>query len=86
MIPVLALVRWRRPGGRCHGVWLPLILIWLILLPFVLVLLPFAILILALVGAKPLGTVAALWNLLVALKGTEIDVDGPSGAFVIRIF
>jgi hypothetical protein len=85
MIPLVASVRWRRPGGRAYGLWLPLFVLWLILLPVVLVLLPVVILILALARARPLATLAALWNLFLAISGTEIDVDGPDGAFAIRI-
>ena len=85
MIPVLVFVRWRRPGGRSYSLWLPLFLVWLILLPVLLVLLPFVVLVLALARARPFGSIAAVWGVLIALTGTEIELDSRNGAFVIRI-
>lgn len=86
MMPTLAFVRWRRPGGRPYRLWLPLFLLWLILLPLLLVLLPIVVLILSFAGARPLRTLSALWNLVVALRGTRIDMDSANGAFEIQIF
>jgi hypothetical protein len=86
MIPTLALVRWRRPGGRPYRLWLPLFLLWLILLPLLLVLLPIVVLILALAGAKPLRMLFALCGFIAALRGTQVDIDSANGAFAIQIF
>ena len=85
MIPLFAWVRWRRPGGRSYRLWLPLFVLWLILLPIALVLLPLVILILALARVRPLATLCAIWILFTAIAGTRIDIEGPGGAFAIRI-
>jgi uncharacterized membrane protein len=86
MIPVLALLRWRRPGGRRHSLWLPLFLLWLVLLPLILILLPVLILVLALAGARPFATLAGLWGIFTALKGTQIDFQSADGILVIHVF
>lgn len=85
MIPVAASIRWRRPGSRRRSLWLPLLLFWLLLLPLALVVLPFAIVALAVAGARPLKTLAALVRFLAAFPGTRIDIESPSGLLVIRI-
>jgi uncharacterized membrane protein len=86
VIPLAAYLRWRRPGGRRYTLWLPLFLLWLVLLPLALVLLPFVILALALAGARPFRTLAALLRLFAACPGTRIDIDGPGGLLTIHIF
>lgn len=86
MIPVLATLRWRRPGGRRHSLWLPLFLVWLVLLPLILILLPMLILVLALAGTRPFATLAGFWNVFAALKGTRIEYQSTDGALVIHVF
>jgi hypothetical protein len=85
MIPLFAVVGFRRPGRRGFHLWLPLLLVWLLLLPLILVLLPIVIAILALARAKPLRVLATLWSFLAALRGTHIEIDSRDAAVLIRI-
>lgn len=85
MIPVVAVVRIRRPGTRGIRLWLPLFLVWLLLLPLILLLLPLVVVVLAAARTKPFGTLAALWSCLCALRGMRIELDSRSQAVLIQI-
>ena len=85
MMPLALYIRWRRDGGHRFGIWFPLVLLWLLMLPFVLILLPFVIVLIALAGGRPIKTLAAIFAMAVASRGTRIAVEKPSGEFLIRI-
>lgn len=85
-MPVLALLRWRRPGGRRHSLWLPLFLLWLVLLPLILILLPILILALAVAGARPFATLTGLWNVFAAVRGTRVEFRSGGGLLIIHVF
>ena len=86
MIPVVAIVGFRRPGGRGFRLWLPLFLIWLLLLPLVLLLVPIVIVMLTAARAQPLRTLAALWSFFSALGGTLIEIDSREQTLLIHIY
>ena len=52
----------------------------------ILILLPVLILVLALAGARPFATLAGLWGIFTALKGTQIDFQSADGILVIHVF
>lgn len=85
MIPLVAIVRLRRPGKRGLTLWLPLFLIWLLLLPVIVLLLPIVILVLAAARARPFATLGALWGLMNALRGTRVEVDSRAQALFIHL-
>jgi hypothetical protein len=86
MIPVVAIVGFRRPGGRSFRLWLPLFLIWLLLLPVILLLAPIVIVILAAARAQPFRTLAALWSFISALGGTLIEIDSGEQTLFIQLY
>jgi hypothetical protein len=85
MIPVVAIVRFRRAGARDVRLWLPLFIVWLLLLPLILVLLPVVIIVLAAARSRPFATLAAAWCCFSALRGTRIELDSQSQALFIHI-
>jgi hypothetical protein len=85
MMPMALYIRWRRNGGYRFGIWIPLILLWLLILPFALILLPLAIVLIALAGGRPFKTLAALWAMAAATRGTRIALEKERSEFLIRI-
>ena len=86
MIPLLAVIRWRRGDGRRLGLWVPLFLLWLLLLPVAVILLPLVILLLAIAGTNPFRFLGAGWQCLSALRGTCIDFDNRDRALYLFIY
>lgn len=86
MIPLILLVGFRTYNRRGFRLWIPLFLVWLLLLPLVLVLLPFAFLVLALMRVNPLRVLLTSWQILVGLRGTNIEVQDGNALVLIRIY
>ena len=66
MIPLVATVT----IGNHSTYWVPLAILWILLLPFLLLLLP-----LAFVRINPFRTIAVLWQILTASKGTDFHFE-----------
>jgi hypothetical protein len=82
MIPVMAILRVERSQRRNIRLWLPLFLLWLLALPVVVVILPIVAVILLAYGRNPLRHFAAYWNVLSAIPGSHIEVNGRRGQHV----
>ncbi|HEV2215012.1 MAG TPA: hypothetical protein VGR64_06955 [Terracidiphilus sp.] len=85
MTPNLAYVRVERPRGRGFGIWLPLFLLWIpvVLLSPLIVLVVIAICAAGRVNAWK--ALAAFWDLLVSLPGTDVRVAADGSRVVVRI-
>jgi hypothetical protein len=78
MIPLTANLRIEK-RGRQFRLWLPLFALWLLALPFLIVALPVVAVILAAYRRNPLRLFAAYWNLLSAIPGSLLEVNGRRG-------
>jgi len=73
------------PHSRSFRLWIPLFLIWLLMLPLVVLLLPLFFLICLVSRVDPFAAIATLWNILVALRDTHIEIDNRNALVLIRI-
>ena len=81
MIPLVAVVGW--PPRR--RVPVPLFLAWLLLLPFAVVLLPVFFVVCARSHVNPFRMLAALWQVLAALRRTRVQIEQRDGWILIQI-
>ena len=86
MIPMMAVLRVERGGKRRMRLWLPLFLLWLLALPVLIVTLPMVAVLLLAYGRNPLRLFAAYWNLLDAIPGSHIEVNGRRGLVYMHIY
>ena len=82
MIPVMAVLCVERPLRRRIRLWLPLFLLWLLALPILIVTLPVVAALLIAGRRNPLRLFAAWWQLLSAIPGTHLEVNGRRGRSV----
>ena len=85
MIPNVAILRVNYPHGPNFRLWLPLFLLWIpaiLLAPFVLL-----VLLVACIALKvPFwGAIAAFWQLLCSLPGTDVRVSTEGNRVLVRI-
>lgn len=66
MIPMVATIT---VGGQ-STYWIPLALLWILLSPLLLLLMPLAIF-----RINPFRTIAVLWQILTAAKGSEFELQ-----------
>ncbi|HXN49915.1 MAG TPA: hypothetical protein VN893_24905 [Bryobacteraceae bacterium] len=86
MIPLVASVSVRNKKSRGFRLWIPLALVWLLLLPVALLLLP-VVFVACLVGrSDPFQALSALWQILSALKGSDIAFDDERASVLIHVF
>jgi uncharacterized membrane protein SpoIIM required for sporulation len=85
MIPFVAVVS--VPDRRSHTfrLWIPLFLVWLLVLPLGLLLLPVVFIAGLVCRANPFRAVSVLWQLLSALKDTNVEVARRSASVSICI-
>jgi hypothetical protein len=78
------------PPERIHRtvvrLWLPLTPLWLVLSPFALLVAPLLMLAPQTRGIRPFRAVFAIGAMLLALSGTEVDVDTADALVRIRIY
>jgi hypothetical protein len=86
MIPMLAVLRVERPLRRRIRLWLPLFLLWLLALPVLIVTLPVAAVILIAYRRNPLRLFAAYWNLLSAIPGSHIEMNGRGRHVYLHVY
>ena len=74
-------------GARTRvSLWLPLTPVFWMLAPFVMLLAPLMLLAPPLWRMNPYATAYAVGRVLIALGGTDIDVDAPDARVRIKIF
>ena len=66
--------------------WLPLTLLWLILSPFAILFAPLLTLAPQTRGVRPFRAAFAIGATLLALSGTEVDVETPDALVRIRLY
>ena len=74
------------PRRTVVRLWLPLTPLWLILSPFALLAAPVLLLVPQTRGIRAFRAVFAVGRTLLALSGSEIDVDTPDALVRIRIY
>jgi hypothetical protein len=85
MIPMVARLHIATRSGREHRLWFPLFLLWLLALPFLIVSLPVIAIVLKMLGRRPFALFAAYWNLLRAVPGASIELNGRSTSVFVHI-
>ena len=86
MIPLVAAVTFRDKRSRSHRLWIPLALLWLLLLPVVLLLLPVVFIACWVGRTDPFRAVTVVWEILSALKGTDLEYDAREAHVLIHVF
>jgi hypothetical protein len=74
-----------RKQGRGFRLWIPLFLVWLLLLPIVVVLLPLMLLV-CLFMENGFRALAAGWQLLTGLRGTNVEFTEGAHCVALRIW
>jgi uncharacterized membrane protein len=86
MIPLVASVSIRNKRSRGFRLWIPLALIWLLLLPVALLLLPVVFVACWVGQIDPFQALSVLWQILSALKGSNIEFDDDHASVLIHVF
>ena len=89
MIPLAAVIA-VRPGWRSFNrrLWipLPLFLFWLLALPFLVLALPVFFIVCVASPVDPFRALAILWQLLCALRKTQVSVEHRDASILVHIF
>jgi uncharacterized membrane protein len=85
MLPLAAWVSIRHQQGPRFRIWLPLFLLWLVLLPVALLLAPLIGIACLVFGLDPFEAFLLIWRVLVALRGTDVEVETYWDAVTVRI-
>ena len=85
MIPFVAVVSLRNQHSRTFRLWIPLLLIWILLLPLAVLLSPFIFIGSMVCRVNPLRGVAVMWQILVALNHTQLEVEHRSAGLSFHI-
>lgn len=85
MIPFVAVVSLHDSESRTFRVWVPLILVWLLFFPLLVLLSPLILVAALACRVNPLRGVVVLWEILSALRKTELEVDHRSAGVSICI-
>lgn len=85
MIPIQSTVCIRNRRRRGFPIWIPLFLVWLLLLPVALLLLPLIFAAFLVVRVNPFRALSILWEIVTALKGTDVAVDDGHYSVLVRI-
>jgi len=85
MIPFVAVISLRNHQSRTFRLWIPIILIWLLLLPLGVLLSPFIFIASIACRVNPFRVVAVLWQILVGLVDTQVEVEQRSAGFSFHI-
>jgi uncharacterized membrane protein len=85
MIPFVAVVSLHDRESRTFRVWVPLVLVWLLFLPLLVLLSPLILIAALACRVNPLRGFAVLWEILSALRKTELEVDHRSAGVSICI-
>jgi hypothetical protein len=85
MIPYLATVRYRRPGGRWLRLYIPVLPIALVASPLLLLAVLAGLIACVVFGVSPLDALRAAGQLLRALPGTRIEMEDGQTAFLVSV-
>ena len=85
MIPFVAVVSLRNEESRTFRLWIPLVLIWLLLVPLAVLLSPFIFVACLICRVSPFRGVAVLWQILIALADTEVELEHRSAGLSFHI-
>lgn len=85
MTPNIAIIHIENPRWRGIHLWLPLFLLWipLLLLSPLILLVVFAVCVVGRIN--PLAALAAFWNILSSLPGTDVRVCSEGNRITVRI-
>lgn len=86
MIPFVAVVSLRDRESRTFRLWVPLILVWLLIVPVILLLSPLIVVACLVFRVNPFRGLAVMWQVLMALRETEFEIDQRSGGVSLCIF
>jgi uncharacterized membrane protein len=86
MIPFVAVVSLRDQQSRTFRLWIPLFLIWLVVFPVALLLSPIIFIACLLCRLNPFRGVAVMWQILIALTDTKLEVEHRSAGMSFHIF
>ncbi len=86
MIPLVASVSIRNKQSRGFRLWIPLALVWLLLLPVALLLLPVVFVACWVGRIDPFQALPVLWQILSALKGSNIEFVDERSSVLIHVF
>ncbi|HEX4079634.1 MAG TPA: hypothetical protein VHX61_12270 [Rhizomicrobium sp.] len=84
MIPLLAVIGVK--GRWNFRLWLPLFLVWLLLLPFAPLLLPFLLIAALFIRADAWRGIGAVFSVLCATRGTQVEVATRGHSLLLHIF
>jgi uncharacterized membrane protein len=85
MIPFVAVVSLRDQQSRTFRLWIPLFLIWLIVFPVAMLLSPIIFLACLICRMNPFPGVAVMWQILIALTDTRLEVEHRSAGMSFHI-
>jgi hypothetical protein len=85
MIPFVAVVSLRNQESRTFRLWIPLVLIWILLLPIVALLSPFVFIACLFCRVNPFQGVTLMWQILIALADTRVEVEQRSAGVSFHI-
>lgn len=85
MIPLMVSMKIRNDRHNFR-LWIPLFLVWLLLLPIVIVLLPFVLLACLFMGTRGFRALAAGWQLLTGLRGTQVEIKEAAHCVALHIW
>jgi uncharacterized membrane protein len=85
MIPFVAVVSLRNQESRTFRLWIPLFLVWLIVFPVAVLLSPIIFLICLICCVNPFRGVAVMWQILIALTDTKLEVEHRSAGMSFHI-
>jgi hypothetical protein len=86
MIPFVAVVSLRNKESRTFRMWVPLILIWLLFLPLLVLLSPLICIACLACRINPFCGFVVIWQILSALRKTELELDQPSTGVSVCVY
>ena len=89
MIPNVAVLEIQNPHFHMPRLWIPLILLWIPLVLLLLLLSPILFIVVCAIsmttGVGPLRVVRIFWDILCALRGTDVRITSNGNKVLVRI-
>jgi hypothetical protein len=85
VIPFVAVLSVPAQRSRTFSLRIPLFLLWIVVVPLGLLVSPFILIACLVCRVNPFRLLAALWQILCALKHTEVEFEGRSAAISVCI-
>jgi hypothetical protein len=88
ILPPLAASIRVQPRGWAFPIrlWLPLFLFWLLLIPLLLLMLPLFLIACVIFGFRFWKSLAAIFGVVAATRGTHVEVEKPSANVFIKLY